>query len=276
MSYLNAVLRTLFDALLYPFREMPPLVGLLLVSIPVSIGMLLIFKVTSDQDRLAAVKRSIHACLFEIRLFNDDMRAIFRAQLEILRHNMSYLRLTLVPMLWVIIPLVFVLGQLEYYYAYRGLEPGQTALVKVGLKEGEASASSKPAIGLEVPPGIRLETPGVWIPTESEMVWRIAAESPGDYELRVRIGSGTESKSLRVSDEVVRLSPARLEPTFVNQLLYPAEPPLPGGSPLRSIAVTYQGRDVGLFGIEGHWVISFFILTIVFAFALRGWMGVTI
>ena len=276
MSYLNAVLRALFDAVLYPFRDLPPLAGLLLVSLPVSAGMLVIFKLTSDQDRLARVKRSIHACLFEIRLFNDDMRAIFRAQIEILRHNMSYLLLTLVPMLWVIVPLFLVVAQLQFHYGYSGLSPGQTALVKVELKEGEASASSKPAIGLEVPPGIRLETPGVWIPTENEMVWRIAAERPGDYELRVRIGSGTESKSLSVSDAVIRLSPSRLEPTLANQLLYPAEPPLPGGSPLRSIAVTYPDRGVGLFGIEGHWLIAFFVLTIVFAFALRGWMGVTI
>jgi len=276
MSYLNAVLRALFDAGLYPFRGMHPLVGLLLVSLPVSIGMLVIFKLTSDQDRLAGVKRNIHACLFEIRLFNDDMRAIFRAQMEILRHNMTYLRLSLPPMIWVIVPLFFVIAQMQFHYGYAGLTPGQTALVKVELKDGEAPSSGKPAIDLEVPPGIRLETPGVWIPTENEMVWRITAETPGDYELRVRIGSGTESKSLSVSDAVVRLSPTRLEPTLLNQLLYPAEPPLPSGSPLRSIAVTYPDRSVGLFGLEGHWLIAFFVLMMVLALALRGWLGVTI
>ena len=55
------------------------------------------------------MKRQIHACLFEIRLFNDDLPAILRSQMEILRHNLNYLRLSAVPMLWMIVPLVIVL-----------------------------------------------------------------------------------------------------------------------------------------------------------------------
>ena len=80
MSYLNSILRVVFDGILFPFRGLPPLVGLVVVSLVAAIGMLLVFKATSNQDRLAAVKRSIHGCLFEIRLFNDDLRAIMRAQ----------------------------------------------------------------------------------------------------------------------------------------------------------------------------------------------------
>ena len=49
--------------------------------------------------------RRLHAALFEIRLFNDDLSAIFRAQAEMLRHNLTYLRLSLVPMIWMFVPL---------------------------------------------------------------------------------------------------------------------------------------------------------------------------
>jgi uncharacterized membrane protein (DUF106 family) len=131
MSVLNALLRAVFDAVLYPFRGMHPLVGLILVSLPISIGMLLVFKATSNQDRLSAVKRLIHACLFEIRLFNDDLLAILRAQVEILRHNFTYLRLSLVPMVWLILPLTFVIAQLQFHYGYQGLTPGRPVLLEV-------------------------------------------------------------------------------------------------------------------------------------------------
>jgi uncharacterized membrane protein (DUF106 family) len=99
MSYLNALLVPVFDAALIPFRSMPPLVGLAIVSLVTAVGMLVVFRRTSNQARLAEVKRSIHASLFEMRLFNDDLRAILRAQAEILRHNATYLRLSMVPML---------------------------------------------------------------------------------------------------------------------------------------------------------------------------------
>src|SRR5688500_19416424 len=110
--------------------------------------MLLIFRKTSDQKRLAAVKRQIHAGLFEIRLFNDDLRAIFRAQGEILRHNLTYLRLSIVPMLWMIVPLLLVVAQLQFHYGYSGLTVGQPVLLKAQIREGAAlTGSASPDAG---------------------------------------------------------------------------------------------------------------------------------
>lgn len=273
MSFLNAVLTAIFDALLSPFRELPPLVGLLIVSLPVAVGMLLVFKATSNQTALEAVKRQIHACLFEIRLYNADLRAILRAQAEILRRNLSYLRLSLAPLVWMMVPLVLVIAQLQFHYGYRGLAPNEAALVKVKLKEASAS---KPAASLEAPAGLRVETPPLWMSEARELTWRIRAETSGDYQLTVTVDGASETKSVRVSEAVVRRSPLRVGTSFFDQLLYPAEPPVPAASRIGSIAVTYQERDVDVFGWGLHWMVVFFVLSIVFAFALRGPFGVTI
>ena len=133
MSVLNGLLRPLFDFLLLPFRAMPPIAGLLVVSLVASIGMLLVFKKTSNQAKLEAVKRQIHACLFEIRLFSDDLPAILRAQTEILRHNLQYIGLSAVPVLWMMVPLLLVIAQLQFHYGYRGLRPGEDFIVKARL-----------------------------------------------------------------------------------------------------------------------------------------------
>ena len=105
--------------------------------------MLLVFKATSNQPKLEAVKRQIHACLFEIRLFRDDVPAILRAQAEILRHNLNYLFLSLVPMLWMLVPLLLVIAQLQFHYGYRGLRPGEDFLVKVRLKDGGSAPAGR-------------------------------------------------------------------------------------------------------------------------------------
>lgn len=273
MSLLNAVLRIVFDVLLRPFRELPPLAGLLIVSLPVAVGMLLVFKATSDQKALDAVKRQIHACLFEIRLFNDDFRAILRAQSEVLRWNLRYLLLSLVPLAWMIVPLVLVVAQLQFHYGYRGLAPGESALVKVELQQ---ASGSKPSAALEAPQGLRVETPALWIPELRELAWRIRAESPGDYEINVKLGDVVETKSIVVSEAVRRRSPIRVGPGWLDQLIYPAEPPLPGSSPIRSIIVTYPERDVEVFGWGLHWMVIFIVLSIAFAFLLRGPLKVTI
>jgi uncharacterized membrane protein (DUF106 family) len=277
LAWLNSALRALFDALLAPFAGLPPIVGLTLVSLVVAVFMLVVFKHTSNQDALDAVKRKIHACLFEIRLFNDDLRAIFRAQGEILRHNLTYLRLSLAPMVWILPPLVLVIAQLQFHYGYEGLRPGESTLLQVDLEPGATPAGVRPRAELDVPSGLRAETGAVWIPSEAKVAWRLHAEEPGDFDLGVRIGDSPRvEKIVRVTPRTVRLSPIRTDRGFWSQLLYPAEPPLPAGQPIRAITLGYPDREISLLGFHLHWMIPFFALSIVFAFALRGLFKVTI
>jgi uncharacterized membrane protein (DUF106 family) len=285
MSVINSVLRSVFDAVLYPFRGFPALVGLTVVSLVTAIGMLVVFKATSNQDGLSAVKKKIHACLFEIRLFNDDLAAILRAQMELLRHNLTYMRYSLVPMAWMIIPFFLLVAQLQFHYGYHPIAPGDEALVKVALAPGwedsvpvrDADGFTKPVARIEVPDGLTVASPSLWIPAESELDWRIRGDRPGDYEVTVHLGDESFTKDVRVSADrsVRRMSPVRPGHAFLAQLIYPAEPPLPKGA-VDEITVTYPDADVWFLGWNTHWLVVFFILSIVFAFALRNRFGVTI
>jgi hypothetical protein len=129
---------------------------------------------------------------------------------------------------------------------------------------------------LEVPPAIEAQTPAVWIPSTREVLWRIAPRAPGEYELRLRVGNETFTKSVRVSDDVARRSPVRLEAGFLNQLLYPAEAPLPAAAAVTSISLAYPERDIQVLGRGIHWLIVYFVLSMVFAFAMRKRFNVTL
>lgn len=276
MSVVNSALRPAFDLLLAPFAGWPPMVSLSLVSLLVSILMLVVFKRTSDQPALALVKRKIHAGIFEIRLWNDDLRAILRAQNEILRHNLTYLRLSLWPMVFLLPPLVLIVAQLQFHYGYQGLRPGQRTLLEVDLAP-ETASGGRPQATLEVPAGLRAETDAVWIKAESQLLWRLIAERDGDYQLGVQVnGTPLLTKTVRVTSRAVRLSPERVGTGFWSQLLYPAEPPLPPSGPVRAIRLFYPEREVMVLGYGMNWMIPFFALSIVFAFALRGLFKVTI
>ena len=109
------------------------------------------------------------------------------------------------------------------------------------------------------------------------MVWRLAGREPGSYELRLVDDSGFETtKSLVVSDRVVRRSPIKVSSSdWLGQIAYPAETPVPKDGPIEKIELAYPEADVNLLGWQTHWLIAFVLLTIVFAFALRGPLGVT-
>jgi hypothetical protein len=276
MSHVNAALRLVFDLLLAPTSGWPPILPISVISLLVGVGMLMVFKRTSDQVRLAHVKRLITAGIFEIRLFNDDLVNILRAQADILRHNLTYLRLTIRPTLFVLPPLVLVMAQLQFHYGYEGLRPGQKTLLRVDLAPGTVPAGQRPAVRLDVPAGLRADTDAVWLPAASQVAWRLVAEQEGDYELGIALdGAPSVEKSVRVTSRAVRLAPERVDTGFLSQLLYPAEPPLPENSPIRSIRLSYPDREVSVLGFGMHWMIPFFVLSLIFAFSLKGRFKVT-
>ena len=277
MSALNALLRAAFDGILYPFHSLPPAVGLGLVSLVVSIGMLLVYKATSNQHKLDAVKRQIHACLRDPPL-QHDLPAILRAQMRS------------APQL----PLPALLGARAADARAarpRDAQPSSTVATRLAgphfPRQGAApdgwaagagvaggAGPSRPAATLEAPAGLEIETPAVWIPTQRELAWRLRAKDWGDYALKLRVGEQEYSKTVQVSPDVRRRSPIRLAPGFLNELLYPAEDPLPNGSPVASISVGYTEASVSLFGWGLNWLVLFFVLSVAFAFALRGPFGV--
>src|ERR1700704_6638350 len=134
MTPFNRLLNPIFDLLLRALQPLGIVASLAVLSLLTAIAVLLVVRTTSNQRALAAVKRQIHADLFEIRLFNDDLRAMARAQADILRHNATYLRLSLVPMLWMLIPLGLLVAQLQCYFGYSGVAVGQPVLITAQLK----------------------------------------------------------------------------------------------------------------------------------------------
>ena len=121
-----------------------------------------------------------------------------------------------------------------------------------------------------------MQTPLVWIPSEREAAWRIGTEKPGDYQLTVRLDGRSATKLVRVSEQVGWRTPERLEAGFLNEVLYPAEAPIEANVPIESIELAYPEREISLFGYPVHWMIAFFVLSLVFAFALKSRFGVVI
>jgi len=287
MSVLNELFRRVFDLLLLPFRGLPPLAGLSVLSLATAALMLVVFKATSDQRRLADVKRAILAALFEVRLFNDDLGAVFRAQNEILRHNLTYLRLSLVPMLWLVLPLGLAVAHLDFYFGYAGFTPGVPVLVTAHTRQAlEPRAEVRPvstaappdeaAATLDAPPDIRVATPAVWLPAAQEVVWQVVPTTPGAFTLDVGIDGQHFTKTFDATGGVVRRSPARVAGGFFSQLLWPAEAPLPAGGAATDIRLSYPRRGVRLFGWDAPWLLVYFALSMAFAFVLRKPMRVTL
>jgi hypothetical protein len=279
LAAVNAAATWAFDAAFALLAMVPPLVSLALVSLATAVVMLFVVAWTSDQPRMATTKRAMHAGLFEIRLFNDDLVAMLRAVGDLLWQNARYLRLSLVPLLWMAIPLIIVIAQLQAFYGYAGLVPGQAVLLKAEI-DGIAGAVSPPGTTpppvLVAPPEIRVETGAVQLAASNEVLWRIVPLSAGDFTVTVRAGDAESTKTVHVSGAVARRSPLRVAHGLLDLLLYPSEPPLDAGGRVHAISLAYPEPGLDVLGFRVHWLIVFMVVSIAGAFALAGRWGIAL
>jgi hypothetical protein len=281
LTPLNTFLRGVLDLTLLPFRSAPAWVSLTLYALVLAVLALLVYKRCSNQRAIEAAKRRMAASIFEIRLFNDDLRAILRAQGALLRENFRYLGLNLVPLVVMVALMLPLFAHLQFVYGYEGLPVGKPAVVTVALaepalREGTSSSSrDRPRVALRAPEGVRVEQGPVWVAPRRELSWRLVGERPGRYEVALDLDGRETTKSLVIDGALTRRSPVRQRAGFWNQLLYPAEDPLPSGVGVASIRLDYPEHDVSLLGFHMHWSIAILILSLVIALALRKRFGVT-
>jgi len=111
----------------------------------------------------------------------------------------------------------------------------------------------------------------VRIADEREVVWRIKALAAGHGRLTLRAGDRTVDKTVAVGGrKLARVSALASRGSFLDRVLYPGEPPLPDGSPVRSVEVLYPARTLAAFGLGVHWLVAYLVLSIAFGFALKG------
>jgi len=269
MWVLNSVLDKLFDILFLPFRNMSPWVGMVLISLLTSFLMLFIFRHTSNQAGIKKAKSLIKAHLLELRLFPDDMRIQFRAQGRILLANLKYIGHNSKPMLVMIVPVLLILIQLNLWFGARSLKPGESAILKIKLSGDRFP--SEIAVSVEPPPQIVIETPPLRIEDEAEIDWRVKAKETGLGRLTLVVGGETIVKDVAVGAKpLTKISTIRVGRNVLDQIFNPGERPLPSGSLVRSVELKYPAARMDLFDRRIHWLVVYFVLSIIFGFAFKG------
>jgi phage-related holin len=270
IATLNSLLTSAFTLLFWPFQNLDPLWALLFVSFLTGIVMLWFFGKVSNQKAIEGLRNRTRGNLLAVLLYQHDIKVVLRLHGLILRDTVVYLRYTLLPILILTVPLVPMLAQLNLFFSSRPLQPGEAAVVTLRVDD---LAVVPGKVNLESNSAVKVETPGVRIPREREIAWRVRAVQPGTHRLVFRIGQDTVEKNVRVGGRWGAVS-ARKTGNWLDLLLYPGEDPLGSGERARSIEVRYEPLSLSVMGWTTNWLILFFVLSIVVSFAFKGVLGV--
>lgn len=268
MAAANAVITRLFDLILLPFRggAWPAMVW---VSLLTSFFMLWVFKHTSNQAAVRRAKDAVKAHLLEMRLYQDNFRVMLKAEAGVLKANLRYMAANTRPLFVMIVPLVLILAQLNLRFACEPLRPGEETIVKLKLKEGVDP--SRLRVEAEAGPGLELTAPAVRIPDEREIDFRLKVLATGDLTVAFIVDGRRVEKTVKSGGgPVVKVVAKRPGASFIDRLLYPGETPLPRSSPVEAVLVDHPARRLRLFGLGVHWLVAYFIISVIFGLAFKG------
>lgn len=269
MWLFNSTFGRLLEFIFFPFRNMSPWIGMIFISFLTALLMLFIFRFTSNQQGIRQVKKKIIAHLLELRLFKDSLSITLKAQGNILRYNLKYIGYSAKPMLVLIIPIFLILVQLNLWFGYQDLAPGQKAILKVKMEEGHNLFDIN--IAIEPSSALNIETPPLRIEEEREINWRFQINEKGVHDITlITNGQRFTKKIAAAQNPLSKISQSRVQRNFIDELFNPGEAPLPGDIPLKTIEVTYLPQRMNLLGWHIHWLIVYFALSIIFGFSFKG------
>jgi hypothetical protein len=255
--------RAITAGILAPFSGHNAMVSLVPIAVLLAMGMLWVFKVTSNREAIDRIKRRLHAHLYEMRLFTEEPALIWQAQVGLISANIRYLARMLAPAVVMAIPMVVIFAQLECFYGHTPLQPGQDAIVTVGMKPGPTGAAPE----LRPPAGITVESPAVSVDGGREISWRVRALQPVSGELQFAFPTTTITKSIQAGTGPTYLSERRVS-SALDLVLHPGESQIPSG-PVDWIELSYPNSTVHALGIDLNWLVWMLILSMVAALLLK-------
>src|SRR5205085_856452 len=154
--------------------------------------------------------------------------------------------------------MALLLGEMDAIYGRAPLVAGQPAIV-TAQHHGAVAGS---ALVLRAPAGIAVETPGVRVPGEHQVSWRILPLRATTAELEVVRDGRVVKKSVAAGKGMRYLSERRA--SLAGLLLHPAEAPLMN-SEIDWIEVRYPGAHI----LHLNWLLWFFLISEVTALLLK-------
>lgn len=242
------------------------------ISLVVGLLMVIVFGYTSDQKAIHVAKDRLKAHLLALRLFQDQIQVVLRAYGRIVLATGHYLRLAFKPLLFVIIPMTFLIVQLDRYLGSVPLSKGQSFLVEARMDNPDSLNQAS----LQLPEGLTAAAPPVHVPTENEVAWRVVADKAGEYVINVQVADQLFAKRVIVGSGLPRLSSVRLRGKFWERMFVSGEPALPQNSLLEAIDVQYPARNIAFAAIEWNWIWLFFVLSMAAGFLFKSILGIEI
>ncbi len=187
-------MNTLFDLLLKPFTNLPPLAGLIWISALAGMMMILVFKKTSNQQAISALRQKMGSRALGMLLFLESPFTVIKLAFKLILDNFIYLWHLLKPMLIITIPFILIAAQLDARYSRKPLNNSDVATVTIVWED------SIPTFNSPIVESGLIISPILSIPDSLEQSFSFTGENGlfVSSEMGIRLGSDKSYGSILI------------------------------------------------------------------------------
>ncbi len=237
-----------------PFSEfifnLHPLLSIAIIAFSVTLFTSLVYRFVTDQKVMKTLKGELKDLQKMMKEHRDKPEKLMRIQKEAMEKNMQYMRHSMKPMLFTMLPLILMFGWLNSHIAYEPIMPGQSFEVWV-----EMHRDAEGFVELEVYPAhpdFEFETGAEQEIVDGEARWRLSGP-PGEYELRYHHDGETATQDLLITEN----------PKY-------SSPTVSGSGSFRQLNIDNERvAPLSFLGLGWSWIWSYILLSIGFSMVIR-------
>ena len=274
VDLVSAAFSWAIDLLLWPFSSLAPIWGLLFISALSGVVLLYLYGLVSSQEKIRAVKREIGANLLESVLYRHDLALTLTAQRRLLGGALKYFLYAVPALVVLLVPCLLLLAQLNLRFGSSALQAGNAAILRLKLTDQAQleKVSLLPSAQMEISEPLR-------VAGQSEIMWRIKPAAPGTHLIKINF----EALNQDLNDTLYSWG-AEYPRVFtgfyrdwLERLLYPAKPLAAFSAfPVQELSLQYPVQHYSIFGFRMHWLLVFFLVSLLSGLVASRVMGVEI
>lgn len=247
---------SLLNPVLNPILIINPAISILLLSFIISLGITVIYKLTTNQDLMKQLKSEMKEFQKEIKMLKANPQKAMAVQKRAMETNMKYMMHSMKSTLFTILPIILIFGWMNANLAYEPIAPGEEFTVTayfMDIYDGE--------VFIEIPDGITSLSEQTKTVKDGIASWTLQGDA-GEYLLGFGFGKKYVTKDVIISE---RKAYSPIEERYSKSELKKV---VNGNKPLKPLGT------LSIFGWHPGWLGYYIILSIIFSMLLRKVMKV--
>ncbi len=189
------VFETLLNPVFGPLVKLPPILGIFIIALIVSLIVTVVYKYMTDQAMMKDLKTRQKEMQKKMKAAKGDPQKAMQLQKQAMEVNMQYMKQSFKPTLITFLPIIIIFGWLNANLAFMPLVPGEEFSATVMFDE-QASGE----VSVIVPDGVDVVDISTQDVENGYAQFKFTAEQ-GDYLLVFEHDGKSYDKEVQITDE---------------------------------------------------------------------------